>query len=221
MKAALYCVSLVLAIAVGFLVGTSNAQVGCDVDYEMLAKYLQIFLSLPVLGFFFILVFYEEIRQKLRNMKKDPWGTEYELQDPLPTPKSPSAGGRGSDSQARLDDDSNAAIADPTTAAGWWHFSFLNLWLLPHTKRVLKYIHDFGPHSNQALMNYWVGAGMASDECKRVIAALEQALLIAPSPTGYMVTKKGRNFLNLIAPQFEANDERLGGQPAAVGNSPQ
>jgi hypothetical protein len=81
---------------------------------------------------------------------------------------------------------------------------YLNIWLQPHTKRVLKYLNDYGPIRRDIAINYWVGAGVNSKEVETVLLALHQARLIDIANDDLEVTQKGRNFLALINQQLLA-----------------
>jgi hypothetical protein len=154
---------------------------------------------------YFSSIFRTEIGKKLGLLKKDAAGNEYHVsQSEDPTNRFPRGAHNPDSKQNSLDPTSEDALSEPSTSAGWWHFMYLNIWLQPHTKRVLKYLNDYGPIRRDIAINYWVGAGVNSKEVETVLLALHQARLIDIANDDLEVTQKGRNFLALINQQLLA-----------------
>jgi hypothetical protein len=187
------------------LSGCADSVGICEFNHGIFLEYLKIFISFPAAVFFALLIFRTEIGKKLGLLKKDAAGNEYHVsQSEDPTNRFPRGAHNPDSKQNSLDPTSEDALSEPSTSAGWWHFMYLNIWLQPHTKRVLKYLNDYGPIRRDIAINYWVGAGVNSKEVETVLLALHQARLIDIANDDLEVTQKGRNFLALINQQLLA-----------------
>jgi hypothetical protein len=212
----LFAVVAVISFFFGYV--CSN---GYEVDFVLLKDYLGVILNYPLLAFITIcVIFREQVRAFIDRSR---YGSEsfkqsgqsephrksiFERGEEGGHPRTTGAGERVSNAINEADiahnRESLSAIEDLGISGP--EAGRLDLFLKPHTKRVLKWLADEGPLSADRVKDELAKVGLESTESVAVMTALYENGLIdykrRDAVLGWNVTAKGTAFLKLIEVQL-------------------
>ncbi len=191
-----------------------------EIDFVLLKDYLGIILNYPFLAFIAIcVIFRHQVREFIDRSR---YGSEsfkqsghlsgshrksiFERNDEGASREKLGTSERVSNASSEADierrRDSRRAIGDIGISGD--EAGQLDLFLKPHTKRVLKWIEDTGPVPGGRVKDELSRVGLEPTEAVAVMDALYENGLIEfeNSDLGWKVTGKGRAFLKLIKVQL-------------------